>query len=279
MSLPTISARWSSAGATPLSGRWLGRRLGAGLAPLLTFIVILAVWELACRAFAVPSFVLPMPSAIVRAGSDLAAAQWRGHFLSTLQVVLAGYAIAIAVSLPLAMFLSTSRLLARTVLPLLVIVQSTPIVAIAPIIVVLVGTGVLPRIIITFMIAFMPLVISTATGLQSAPAELIKLSRSLRAGRRREYLQIRLPCAAPYIFSGLKVSITLAVIGSVVGEFVASEQGLGYLILISTSFFKVAQSFAALGVLVVSSLALFQIVSLAQRLLFPWSVPKPGATD
>jgi NitT/TauT family transport system permease protein len=248
-------------------------------APLLTFVAILAIWEFVCRTFAVPSFVLPMPSAIVRAGSDLAAAQWRGHFLSTLEVVLAGYAIAIVVSLPLAMFLSASRFLSRTILPLLVIIQSTPVVAIAPIIVVILGTGILPRVVITFMISFMPLVISTAAGLQSAPTELIELSRSLRAGRRREYLQIRLPCAVPYIFSGLKVSITLAVIGSVVGEFVASDQGLGYLILISTSFFKVAQSFAALGVLVASSLILFQLVVLLRRLLFPWSLPKPGPSN
>lgn len=253
------------------------RWLSTGLAPLLTFVAVLAIWEAFCRVFSVPSFILPMPSAIIVAGSDLAAAQWRIHFLSTLQVVLAGYALAIAVSLPLAMLLSASRVLSRTVLPLLVIIQSTPIVAIAPIIVVLLGTGALPRVVITFMISFMPLVISTASGLQATPAELVELSRSLRAGRRREYLQIRLPCAVPYIFAGLKVSITLAVIGAVVGEFVASNSGLGYLILLSTSFFKVPQAFAVLAVLVSLSLILFQLVSVAQRLFFRWSVPKSEA--
>jgi NitT/TauT family transport system permease protein len=174
----------------------------------------------------------------------------------------------------LTLALTSSPLLARCLYPLLVIVQSTPIVAVAPIIVVTLGASDLPRVAITCMIAFFPLVVSTATGLLSAPEELIELSRSLRAGKRREITQIRLPCAVPFIFSGLKVSITLAVIGAVVAEFVAAEKGLGDFILFSTSFFKVPQAFAGLAVLVGISLGLFGLVVLTQQLLFPWSLPK-----
>jgi NitT/TauT family transport system permease protein len=279
MTLPAISDRRSSAAVSlPKGSLWNGR-FGAVASPLLTFALFLAAWETACHIFPIPSFVLPAPSAILVAGTDVAAAQWRDHFFATMQVVLIGFLLSLCISLPLAMALSSSRLLSRTVLPLLVVVQSTPIVAVAPIIVVTLGTGILPRVVITCMITFMPMVISAATGFQATPPELIELSRSLRAGRRREYLQIRLPYAIPYIFSGLKVSITLAVIGSVVGEFVAAEKGLGYLILISTSFFKVARAFAALAVLVSSSLILFQVVVFVQRWLFPWSVPKTNASN
>ena len=158
-----------------------------------------------------------------------------------------GYFVAIAVSVPLAVALVNSRFLSRTLYPILVIVQSTPVVAIAPIIVVTLGASDLPRVVITFLIAFFPIVVSTVTGLLATPEELIELSRSLRAGRTREMLHIRLPFAVPYIFSALKISITLAIIGAVVAEFVAAERGLGFFIMFSTSFFKIPQAFAGPG--------------------------------
>jgi ABC-type nitrate/sulfonate/bicarbonate transport system permease component len=166
----------------------------------------------------------------------------------------------------------SSKALSRTLLPWLVVVQSTPIVAIAPIIVVTLGAGTLPRVVITMLIAFFPIVISTAAGLASVPPELIELSRSLRATRAREYWQIRMPHAVPYIFSSLKVAITLAIVGAVVAEFVAAERGLGYLILFATSSFKVPVAFASLALLVGSSLALYALIVLLHRRLFPWSL-------
>jgi NitT/TauT family transport system permease protein len=128
--------------------------------------------------------------------------------------------------------------------------------------------------VITCIITFLPLVISTATGLLSVPDEFIELSRSLKASRVREIIQIRLPYAVPHIFSALKVSITLAVIGSVVAEFVAADRGLGYAILLATSTFKIPQAFALLSALIALSLILFQIVIVAQAVLFPWSLPR-----
>jgi NitT/TauT family transport system permease protein len=273
MSLPTTSAT-SSTPVAPLEPDEVRRRDWTWLAPVVTFAAILVAWEGACRIFAIPAFILPAPSAILRAGADLGVAQWRLHLVATLQIVLLGYAVSIAISLPLAIALTNSRFLARTLYPILIIVQSTPIVAIAPIIVVLLGTNVLPRVVIACLVTFFPLVVSTATGLRATPEELIELSRSLRAGRRREYLQIRLPYAIPYIFSALKVSVTLSVIGTVVAEFVAAEKGLGFLILFSTSYFKVPQAFAALALLVTASLILYHLVVLAERVLFPWSLPK-----
>lgn len=273
MNLPiTFARQFLSAGQAERPAAL--RRLGPAAAPLLTFLGILVVWELSCRVFHIPDFVLPSPSSIFIAGASFGALRWWQNFLATIEVVLIGYAVSIAISLPLAVMLTRSKLLSQTILPLLIVIQSTPIVAVAPLIVVTLGTGILPRVVITFMISFMPMVISTATGLDATPEELIELSRSLRAGSKREYLQIRLPCAVPYIFSALKVSITLAVIGAVVGEFVSADKGLGYLIMFSTSFFKVPQAFAALAVLVTSSLILFQLVVLVQRLVFPWSLPK-----
>lgn len=244
-------------------------------ASALTFVAVLALWELACRLLAIPVFILPAPSAIAAAAVDLGAARWAEHLAATLQVALLGYLCAIAIAIPLAIALTGSAVLSRMVMPWLVVVQSTPVVAIAPIIVVLLGAGTLPRVVITTLISFFPVVVSTATGLAAVPPELIELSRSLRAPRLREYTQIRLPYAVPYVFAALKVAITLSVVGAVVAEFVAAEHGLGYLILFATSSFKVPLAFASLAILVSCSLALYALIVWLHRRLFPWSLSAP----
>lgn len=248
---------------------WLDRGL-----PFIAIVVLLLFWEGATRLFAIPSFLLPAPSAILAAAIAVPPGIWFGHIWATLRVALMGFGLAMAVSIPLAVCLASSKFLSRTVYPLLVVVQSTPIVAVAPIIVVTLGAGDLPRVVITFLITFFPIVVSTVTGLQSTPEELIELSRSLRAGRKREILHIRLPFAVPHIFSALKISTTLAVIGAVVAEFVAAEKGLGFFIAFSTSNFRIPTAFAGLVILVAISLSLFQAVSFVQRRFVGWSLPK-----
>lgn len=239
---------------------------------VIAFLVAVLVWEGACRLLKVPAYILPSPSAIFGSINSLTPGRWLEHTVATLGVALTGFAVAIAIALPLASAIVSSRLLSRLLMPWLVVIQSTPIVAIAPIIVVALGSGMLPRVLITTLIAFFPIVISTATGLNSVPPEMIELSRSLRASRAREYWQIRMPYAIPYIFSALKVAITLSVVGAVVAEFVAADKGLGYLIMFSTSSFKVPVAFAALIILVSSSLSLYALVVWLHKRLFPWSI-------
>ncbi len=239
---------------------------------LLALVGAVLLWEATCKLFAIPVFILPSPSAIFASVGTLDAGRWATHILATLSVALSGFLLAIVIALPLAIAIVSSKLLARLVLPWLIVIQSTPVVAIAPIIVVTLGSGMLPRVVITTLISFFPLVISTATGMNSVPAELLELSKTLRAPRNREYWQIRMPYAVPYIFSALKVAITLSIIGAVVAEFVAADQGLGYLILFSTSSFKIPLAFASLFLLVVCSLVLYGLVSWLQKRLFPWSL-------
>jgi NitT/TauT family transport system permease protein len=243
-------------------------------APLLAFVGLLIAWEGGCRLFNVPTFLLPPPSAIVKGASEIAMPLWLGHAWATIRVALMGYIVAVVVSIPLAIALSSSKLLSRTLYPIIVVVHSMPIVAVAPIIVVTLGASDLPRVVITFLITFFPIVVTTTAGLLATPEELVELSRSLRASRFREIVQIRLPFALPYIFSALKIATTLSVVGAVVAEFVAAEKGLGYMIMFSTSFFKINQSFASLAILVVVSLTFFQTMVLLQKWLAPWSLPR-----
>lgn len=281
MSSPDISAISSSSerpdmAASGITFRQAWQRIkdAPGVLPVGTFVLIVLLWQLSTVVFAIPSYILPSPSSILMTGfGEIPTLRWFDHVWATLRVALIGYFLSIAISLPIAIMLTKSKTLSRAFYPILVVVQSTPIVAVAPIIIVVLGSGDAPRIFITCLITFFPLVVSTATGLMATPPELIELSRSLRAPVWREITQIRLPYAVPYIFSALKISVTLAVIGAVVAEFVAAEKGIGYFIQFSTSFFKLPQAWAGLGVLVLMSLLLFQLVALVQRSFFRWSLP------
>ncbi|CAG2150663.1 Riboflavin transport system permease protein RibX [Cupriavidus yeoncheonensis] len=246
------------------------------LMPVATFCGIVCLWEAASRWLGLPEYLLPSPTAIARAGLAVDAWVWWDHIQATLRVIALGFLLAFAVSLPLAAALHRYHLFRKSVYPLLIVVQSTPVVAIAPILIVTLGATDLARVVITALITFFPLVVGIATGLAQTPPELLELSRALKASVRNEYLQIRLPFALPHVFSAVRVAITLAVIGAVIAEFVASERGIGYFLRFSTSYFKIAQAFAALGVLVVMSLALFHLVTLVQRLFYPRSLPVRG---
>ncbi len=279
MTSQDISAT-SSSSAPPEMGKSLGQMWrqavdAPAILPVGTFLAVILLWELATIAFQIPTYMLPAPSRILLSGfGEIDALRWLDHIWATLRVAMIGYFLSIAISLPIAIMLTKSKTLSRAFYPILVVVQSTPIVAVAPIIIVVLGSGDAPRIVITCLITFFPLVVSTATGLMATPPELIELSRSLRAPVWREITQIRLPYAVPYIFSALKISITLAVIGAVVAEFVAAEKGIGYFIQFATSFFKLPQAWAGLAILVLMSLILFQLVALVQRVFFRWSLPE-----
>jgi len=246
--------------------------------PLLATLGLFLLWEGACRIFNIPAYLLPSPSEIwtetMAIGPTVA-----GHTMATIKTVMLGFVVSILISLPLAVILTASPAIAAAVYPFLVWTQSIPKVALAPILVVLLGTNELPRIVITVLVAFFPLVISIATGLLSVPPELIELSRACRASKLSELLRIRLPYAIPFIFAGLKVAISLAVVGAVVAEFVNADAGLGFLIQTSTAFFKVPVAFGALIILSVMGVVLFQIVVVAERVFFPWSSSNttPGA--
>jgi NitT/TauT family transport system permease protein len=251
---------------------WL--RLRQKIMPVLCLLMLLPLWELICWGFAIPDFVLPSPSAIGKAFVNVSAERWLGHLSATLSIAIAGFLLSLIISIPLAMLMVRFEFFSKTLYPLLIVIQSTPVIAIAPMLIVMFGAGFAPRLTITTLITFFPLVISATTGMRSTPPELIELSKSLKAPRYKEILQIRLPYAVPHIFNGMKIAITLSIIGAVVAEFVSAERGLGYFVQFSMSFFEIPQAFAALIFLSLTSLVLFRAISLLQSWLFAWSLPK-----
>jgi NitT/TauT family transport system permease protein len=245
--------------------------------PIAAIGLLLLLWEAVCRAFSIPAYIIPSPSAIWVETTQLpATVGW--HMLVTGKTVVLGFLVSVLVSLPLAVLLTSSPIIAAAVYPLLVLTQAIPKVALAPILVVVLGTSELPRVVVTFLVAFFPLVLSISAGLVSVPPELIELGRACKANRWTELWRIRLPFAVPFIFSGLKAAIALAVVGAVVAEFVNADAGLGYLIQTSTAFFKVQLAWGALLILSIMGIVLFQIVVAIERIFFPWSpgIDKPA---
>jgi NitT/TauT family transport system permease protein len=238
--------------------------------PTIVLVLLVIVWEAAVRAFSIPVYLLPAPSVIWQDTTSIAGAV-ADHTLATLHTVVVGFLLSIVISLPLAVLITSSPLASNAIYPLIVLTQSIPKVALAPILVVALGANEIPRVIVTFLVAFFPLVVSVAAGLLAVPEDLIELGRSYRASKLQQLYRIRLPYAVPFIFSGLKVAITLSVVGAVVGEFVAADRGLGYLITSSTAFFKTPVAFGAMILLSIMGIVLFQLVVIIERVFFPGS--------
>jgi NitT/TauT family transport system permease protein len=248
------------------------RRLADYLVPAATLVGAVVFWELAARVFKIPKFIMPRPSEIVGE-----AWEWRYRFIEhtwvTLYETLGGFALSIVIGVPLAVLIVYSPAMRRALYPLIVLTQSVPKIAIAPVLLLMAGHGEIPKIIVAFLVAFFPIVVDTATGLAATPPELLDLSRSYRASAFKTFVKIRFPMALPFFFSGLKVAITLSVIGAVVGEFVGSDKGLGYLILSATSYWKMELAFSAMILLSLMAILLFAAVELVERLVCPWLVP------
>src|SRR5262245_56655708 len=236
----------------------------------LTFLALVALWELLVRGLNIPGWLLPAPSVIA-----LALAEWRdelvGHSLVTLYETLVGFALSIAISVPLAVAVVYSPILRNTIYPILLAFQSVPKVAIAPLLALWIGFGMLPKIIVVFLVCFFPIIVATATGLAAVPGPLMDLIRSLSASTLQIFVKIRFPTAMPHIFVGLKIAITFAVIGAVIGEFVGSEDGLGYLILISTSQSRTPLAFGALVLFTVMIIVLYYGIAFIERIIVPWA--------
>ena len=264
------SSETAPTSAAPRKSGWLARGVRDTLVPLAAVAVLALVWEAAVHLFKIPAFLLPAPSVIWR-DCVAVAGNIGWHTAATMNTIMLGFIASIVISLPLAVLLTSSPAVANAIYPVLVFTQSIPKVALAPLLVVMLGANELPRVVITFLVAFFPLVISIATGFLAVPAELLELGRSYKASRLRELYRIRLPYAVPFIFSGLKVAITLAVVGAIVAEFVNADRGLGYLIITSTAFFKVPVAWGAVILLSVIGVLLFQAIVVVERIFFPWS--------
>lgn len=241
--------------------------------PVLSFVVLLAIWEILIDVFKVPEFLVPPPSkffARLFTSRDLL---WAQSLVTSYEVVL-GFAVAALISIPLALLIASVPIVERAVYPILVFFQLIPKIAIAPLFIVWFGFTTFPKILLTFLLCFFPVLVDSMTGFKAIDPRLLYITRSMGASRWQTFRFIRLPAAMPYIFSGLKVSIVFASTGAIVGEFVGANEGLGYLLLRGTSYMDTPLIFAALVALSVMGLVFSYLVQGSEYLIMPWQNKK-----
>ena len=237
--------------------------------PFWLIIVLIIGWDLCIRLFKIPPYLVPTPWQVVEQLFKEWPMLWR-EALPTLYATLGGFVLSALVGVPVAMWIAYSRLVESFVYPLLVFSQSVPKVAIAPLFVVWFGFGVIPKVIAAFLLGFFPVIVATVQGFKSIEPDVIDLARSMGASPLKVFIKFRLPQAMPAIFSGLKVSVTLAVVGAVVGEFVGSNSGLGYVLQKANGTFDLPLMFAALVILSMIGVLLFLVLELIERWVLPW---------
>jgi NitT/TauT family transport system permease protein len=238
---------------------------------IIVLAVLVVVWELSVRVFGIRSFLLPPPTIVI---ADIFGnpAFFAKASLYTLYVTSVGFLIALVGGVLLAIAIVSSSFIDRTFYTLLVATNSIPKVALAPLFVIWLGTGGAPKIAIAAIIAIFPIVINTTVGLRAIDNDMIDLARSARALRRDVMLKVRFPNALPSLFAGAKIGVSFALIGAIVGEFVAGEQGLGYVILTSQATFNSTRAFAAILVLGVLGTFMFFMIEAVERWMLPWHV-------
>lgn len=272
----TITYASDAAGANTKhkSRRSWGQLLEAW-SPAMLVIALLAIWEASVRVFDIPRFLLPTPSEIGR----LMVAEWpliQMHSISTIWSIATGYVAATVFALAISALMIRFPLAEKLIMPIFVGLQSVPKIAIAPLILVWVGAGLGSKILIVASIAFFPIVINTMAGFKEVDRGLSDVFRSVAANERQLFMKLRLPYAMPYIFAGLRIATTLAVLGAIVAEWLAASNGIGYLVLSGSFNFNTARSFAAIIALAVIGTAFFALMSWIERLI---SWKRHGAND
>src|SRR3984893_4208058 len=245
-------------------GAWISSFWALGL-----FCLLLLAWQAAVLVLAIPEIILPSPTAI----ADYLVRRHQlslNHTWPTLIQTVLGFALAVVGGILLAILVSLTEIGRRGIMPLLVIAQIIPKIAVAPLLMLWFGLGDLSRVLIAFLVSFFPMVINTASGLGSVSEEVVLLGRSLARGRVQFFMKIQFPHALPYIFDGMKVSITLAIIGVIVAEFVSSQKGLGYLIMFANGMLGTVMMMSAITVLSAVGLALYGLIALVGRLVVYW---------
>jgi NitT/TauT family transport system permease protein len=241
------------------------------LPAMAVFAAFIALWQMAVSFLDIREYLLPAPGTVLSAmgtGSDI---PWRSHLWVTTLEVVGAFVIAGVSGVLLGMAIAWSATLARALMPFLVFVNTLPKVAIAPLFLMWLGYGIWPNMLIGALIGFFPVVVNTAVGLTQIDDDMLDLGRVFNAPKWKVFLKIRVPNAYPYILSALKVTASAAVIGAVVGEFVASQRGLGYVIMTTQSSMNTPAAFAALVWISILGLLLFGLVAGLSRLLAPWA--------
>jgi ABC-type nitrate/sulfonate/bicarbonate transport system permease component len=246
-----------------------GGRVVGWAAPALLLAALLAAWELAVRATATPRWFVPAPSDVLRAlivDRDILLP----NALVTLSEVLVGFALAVVTGVGLGIAVYRSPTLNRALYPIIIASQTVPVPALAPLLLIWFGYGLLPKVLVTALVGFFPIVVNTVEGLRGADRDVVNLLRSFGAPNRTVFRLAVFPSSLPTIFAGAKIAVAICVIGAIFGELVGANAGLGYLMTRSIAQFETARLVAAIFLLSLMGTGLFAAVGIIERAALPW---------
>ena len=247
------------------------------LPTIITLVSIIVLWEVLLNIFNIPPYLIPKPTDIVEAAYSRPI-NWAEHTWATLIETLLGFSIGALLGIISAITIVYSKLMEKILYPILLFAQVIPKVAVAPILVVWFGFGLAPKIAIAVVISFFPVVVNTMIGLRLLEQDLVDLAVSLRATSWQIFQKLRFPNSLPYLFGGLKISITMSLVGAIVAEFVTSQRGLGYLVNFANTFMDTPLMFVGVVILSVMGGALYLIIMIVERILMPWHVTDEEVT-
>ncbi len=253
------------------------RRLVAGWRPLLLLAVLLGIWELYVDLGGANSLILPAPHAIAQSLYDDRSLLW-SNFVVTAGEVLLGILVAAVAGLGLAIAIHFSRTLRQAIYPLLVASQAIPIPIIAPLLVLWLGFGIAPKLVVIALVCFFPIVVTTLAGLAAVDPGLVKLMRSFDAPRRRTFWHVEFPSALPGVLTGAKIAAAIAVIAAVLAELSGANSGLGYLYQQSEAQLLMPRAYAAVLILCLFAISLFALLTVIERIALPWAYETTGET-
>jgi len=250
---------------------WRDAARGQGAAFLVVAVTLLAMWYAVVEWGNYPSYILPSPTEVLRKATTVAGdgSLWR-HMRVTAFEVMAGLALGVSAAVTVGYFLGRWEWLERVLSPFVVAAQSVPMVALAPLLIIWFGFGLLSKVLVCAVIVFFPMMVATIVGLRSVPTNLLDLMHVLRASEWQILVKLRIPAALPVLFGGLRLSVTLAVVGAVVGEFVGADRGLGFLVGLGKGLFDTPLMFVALAALMLMAMGLYSGVLVIERRLLSW---------
>jgi NitT/TauT family transport system permease protein/putative hydroxymethylpyrimidine transport system permease protein len=254
------------------------RRLRLSWRSLALLIVLLGIWELYVDLGGADPLILPAPHAVAQSLYEDRSLLW-SNFLVTAQEVVLGIALAAVAGLALAVIIHLSPTLRRALYPLLVASQTVPVPIIAPVLVLWLGFGILPKLVVIALVSFFSIVVTTLAGFAAVDPDLLKLMRTFDASRLQTFRRIELPSALPNVFTGAKIAVAVAVIGAVFAEQAGANSGLGYLFEQSIPQLLTARAYAAVVILSGFAIALFALLTLAERMALPWAYQPIGDTS
>jgi len=238
--------------------------------PIVFQLLILLIWQISIDKWKVPQYILPSPKDIIITLVNIVPSITK-HIYATLYEALIGFIISIVVALILAILMDNVKLIKRCIYPILVVSQTIPIIALAPLFVIWFGFGILPKVIVVVLVCFFPIVVSLIDGLESVDTDMVNLLKIMGASKFQIFMMVKLPSCTVNFFSGLRIAATYSIMGAVIGEWLGGDKGLGVYMIRAKNSYALDKVFAIIIIIVILSMGLFGLLYLLQYFFTPWS--------